>query len=125
MSNLSQLLVKLGYNNSATIISQSDLRTMWLVETGCSFTVKYGGWYGKKDIKDMDKSQLEEVGIEVVQIEGGQVHQPIMRDVPDILQLLQELSGKHWCLILMADCNDDFFQIDEEGTKCQMGSYTT
>lgn len=115
MSNLYQLLPKLGYSYQATIGIDCDMN-IWLIESGINNFSEY-------HLTETTWSELPDIG--QVAYEGGElsVHkinpfgtlspQPVARDMAGILHLLTNLSGKRWCYNAIGESDGLFSPIDE------------
>ena len=110
-TNLVTLLPKLGYKTQSIIVNNYDQRYLWLLESGCQ------GPFEFPDDVLTDSQVAEDNGIQVTFINEGNPkstsHIPVERNVKGILELLKELSGKEWFLLLMLDCQDDFCCMDD------------
>lgn len=94
MSNLSEVLLSLGYGMPATIVIDSIGAEMWLVELGASFDE-----FSPVDLTSPQSVEEEGLEIKVINAQNQPSQEPTVRQLGDILGLLKELSGKKWCLI--------------------------
>jgi hypothetical protein len=110
-TNLVTLLPQLGYKTPFIIVNNYDQRYVWLLESGCQ------GPFEFPDDVLTDPQLAEDNQIDVNYINQSNPkdtsHVPVEMNVKGILELLKELSGKEYFMLLMADCQDEFCCLDD------------
>ena len=110
-TNLVTLLPQLGYKTPSIIVNNYDERCVWLLESGCQ------GPFEFPDDVLTDPQVAEDNQIDVNYINQSNTndtsHFPIERNVKGILELLKDLSGKDYFMLLMSDCQDDFCCLED------------